>query len=93
MFTVVCRPETILFNASRYKRIYLIENNVDRKRIYANPSSYPNSSPNTNPKAQFCFRTDKMMSFFDQVFHIFWTLCLKIFYLKLTYLHILMMIR
>jgi len=35
----------------------------DRKRIYANPSSYPNP----NHKAQ-CFRTDEMTSFFDQVY-------------------------
>jgi len=54
----------------------LIENTFDRKRIYANPSSYPNanSNPNTNPnsdpnpKAQLCFRTDEMTSFFDQVY-------------------------
>jgi len=51
----------------------LIENTFDRKRIYANPNSYPNpnssSNPNTNPnpKAQLCFRTDEMTSFFDQV--------------------------
>jgi len=32
---------------------------LDRKRIYANPSS--------NPKAQLCFRTDEMTSFFDQM--------------------------
>jgi len=45
---------------------------LHRKRIYANPSSYPNSNPNTspnlNPKAQLCFRTDEMTSFFDQVY-------------------------
>jgi len=35
---------------------------LDRKRIYANPSSYPNS----NPKAQLCIRTDEMTSF-DQM--------------------------
>jgi len=29
--------------------LHLIENTFDRKRIYANPSSYPNSKPNTNP--------------------------------------------
>jgi len=29
--------------------LHLIENTFDRKRIYANPSSYPNSNPNTNP--------------------------------------------
>jgi len=48
---------------------------LDRKRIYANPSSYPNSNPSTNPnskpnpnpKAQLCFRTNEMTSFFDQV--------------------------
>jgi len=34
---------------------------LDRKRIYANPSSYSNR--NLNPKAQLCFRTDKMTSF------------------------------
>jgi len=59
----------------------MIEYTFDRKHIYANPSSYananpnPNSNPNTNPnsnpnpnrKAQLCFRTDKMTSFFDQV--------------------------
>jgi len=39
----------------------LIENTFDRKRIYANPSSYP------NPKAQLCFRTDEMTSFFHQM--------------------------
>jgi len=55
----------------------LIENTFDRKRIYANPSSYPNpnsnpktnlnsnSNPNPNPEAQLCFRTDEMTSFFD----------------------------
>jgi len=41
--------------------LHLIENKFDRKRIYANPSSYP------NPKAQLRFRTDEMTSFFDQV--------------------------
>jgi len=63
-----------------------MENTFDRKRIYANPSSYPkpnsnfnpntNSKPNSNPnsnsnpnlKAQLCFRTDEMTSFFDQVY-------------------------
>jgi len=44
--------------------LHLIENTFDRKRMYANPSSYPN----TNPKAQLCFRTDEMTSFFDQVY-------------------------
>jgi len=39
---------------------------LDRKRIYANSSAYPNSNPNRNPKAQLCFRTDEMTSFFDQ---------------------------
>jgi len=34
---------------------------LDRKRIYANHSSYP------KPKAQLCFRTDEMTSFFDQM--------------------------
>jgi len=44
----------------------VIENTFDQKRIYANPSSYPNlnSNPkynsnlnsNPNPKAQLCFR-------------------------------------
>jgi len=33
--------------------LHLLENTFDRKRIYANPSSYPNlnsnSKPNTNP--------------------------------------------
>jgi len=59
---------------------HLIENTFDRKRIYANPSSYPNPNlnsnsnsnpnpnPNPNPKVQLCFRTDEMSSFFDQVY-------------------------
>jgi len=57
--------------------LHLMENTFDRKRFYANPSSYPNlnsnsninpsSNPNPNPKAQLCFRTDKMTSFFDQM--------------------------
>jgi len=50
---------------------HLIESTFDRKRIYVNPSSYPNpnSNRNTNPnlKAQLCFQTDEMTSFFDQV--------------------------
>jgi len=37
--------------------LHLLENTFDRKRIYANPSSYP------NPKAQLCFRPDEMTSF------------------------------
>jgi len=51
---------------------------LDRKRIYANPSSYPNPksisnsntnpNPNSNPKAQLRFRTEEMTSFFDQVY-------------------------
>jgi len=49
----------------------LIENMFDRKRIYANPSTYPipnsNPNPNPNPKAQLCFQTDEMTSFFDQM--------------------------
>jgi len=48
----------------------------DQNRIYANPSSdpypnpntNPNSNPNPKPKAQLCFRTDEMTSFFDQVY-------------------------
>jgi len=60
--------------------LHLIENTFDRKRIYANPSSYPNPNSNSNrntnpnrnsnpnPKAQLCFRTDEMTSFFDQVY-------------------------
>jgi len=53
---------------------HLIKNTFDRKRIYANPSSYPNSNTNPNPnlspnpKAQLCFRTEEMTSFFDQVY-------------------------
>jgi len=35
---------------------------LDRKRIYANPSSY------LNPKVQLCFWTDEMTSFFNQVY-------------------------
>jgi len=52
----------------------LIENTFDRKRIYANPSPYPNSNPNTNPnlnpnsKGQLFLRTDEMTTFFDQVY-------------------------
>jgi len=57
--------------------LHLIENTFDRKRIYAYSSSYPNpnsnSKPNTNPnsnsnpspKAQLCFRTDEVTTFFD----------------------------
>jgi len=49
----------------------LSENTFDRKRIYANLSSYPNpnsnSNPNPNPKAQLRFSTDETTSFFDQV--------------------------
>jgi len=40
---------------------------LDQKRIYANPSSYPNSNRNANPKAQLCFQTNEMTSFFDQM--------------------------
>jgi len=29
--------------------LHLIENTFDRKRIYTNPSSYPNSNSNNNP--------------------------------------------
>jgi len=55
--------------------LHLIENTFDQKRIYANPSAYPNpnsnlkTNPNSNlnPKAQLRFRTDEMTSFFDQV--------------------------
>jgi len=43
--------------------LHLIENTFDRKRIYANPGSYPNP----NPKAQLCFQTDEMTSFINQV--------------------------
>jgi len=39
--------------------LHLIEITFDRKRIYANPNSYPNSNPYTNPKAQLCFQTDE----------------------------------
>jgi len=45
--------------------LHLIENTFDRKRIYANPNSYHNPNQNRNPKAQLCFRTDEMTSFFD----------------------------
>jgi len=63
-FSIEARFQLIFF------RIYAL----DRKRIYANPSSYPNlnSNPNINPnpkpKAQLCFRIDEITSFFDQVF-------------------------
>jgi len=52
----------------------MLENTFDRKRIYANPSSNPNSipNPNINPKAQYCFQTNEMTSFFEQVYR-----CLK----------------
>jgi len=43
-------------------QLHLIENTCDQKRIYANPSSYP------NPKARLCFRTVEMTSFFDPVY-------------------------
>jgi len=32
--------------------LHLIENTFDRKRIYANPSSYPNPNSNSPTKAQ-----------------------------------------
>jgi len=48
--------------------LYLLENTFDRKRIYANTSSNPNYNSNFNPKAQSCFRTDEMTSFFEQVY-------------------------
>jgi len=38
---------------------HLLENMFDRKRVSANPN------PNSNPKAQLCFRTDEMTSFFE----------------------------
>jgi len=61
----------IVIEITSQNLLHLIENTFDRKPIYTNPSSYPNSnsSPNTNPnlKAQLCFQTDEMTSFFDQV--------------------------
>jgi len=45
----------------------LIENTFDRKRIYTNSISYPNPNSNPNPKAELCFQTDEMTSFFDQM--------------------------
>jgi len=49
---------------------------LDRKRMYANPSSYPNSNCNLNPNVQLCFRTDEMTSFFDQVHDTFQWWCI-----------------
>jgi len=34
--------------APKMDLLHFIENTFDRKRIYANPSSYPNTNPNTN---------------------------------------------
>jgi len=61
----------------RRRRIYYTWSKtcLIEKRIYANPSFYPNSNPNTNtnpnsnpnPKAQLGFQTDEMTSFFDQM--------------------------
>jgi len=32
------------------------------------PAADAHANPNLNPKAQLCFRTDQMTSFFDQVY-------------------------
>jgi len=42
---------------------------LDRKRICANRSSYPNHNSNTT--AQLCFRNDEMTSFFDKMYQYF----------------------
>jgi len=41
---------------------------LDRKRIYANPSSYSNPNPNVQFIFRSCFRTDEITLFFDQVY-------------------------
>jgi len=70
------QPMILILHIKSRDLLYLIENTFDGKRIYANPSSYPNPkhnsnfNPNTNPnpKAQLCFRTDEMTSFFDDMY-------------------------
>jgi len=57
---------------------HLLENTFDQKRISTNPipnfNPIPNLNPNPsfipilNPKAQQCFRTDEMTSFFEKVY-------------------------
>jgi len=42
-----CFSMQVVTNKCFLRIQHLIENTFDRKRIYANPSSYPN--PNTNP--------------------------------------------
>jgi len=44
--------------------LHLPKNTFNRKRISAN--LIPNL--NSNPKAQLCFRTDEMTSFFEKVY-------------------------
>jgi len=55
----------------KWDLLHLIKNTFDRKRIYANPSFYPNSNsnpnpnfnPNPNPKAQLYFGLTKLHHF------------------------------
>jgi len=61
-FRVTVRVSGNTFSIKVFEQGILIENTFERKRIYANPSSYPNS------KAQLCFRTDEMTSFSDKVY-------------------------
>jgi len=37
------------FKCNEKDPLHLLENTIDRKRIYTNPSSYPSPNSNTNP--------------------------------------------
>jgi len=46
----------------------LFENMFDQKRISANPDPNAVANPNHIIKAHKCFRTDEMMSFFEEMY-------------------------
>jgi len=71
LYQIIWSNFRIELEASQNGLLHMLENTFDQKRIYANPSFNPSSNPSSNPKSNpeaQCFRTDEMMSFFEQVY-------------------------
>jgi len=69
---ILTRKNVLLWIYYTWSKTGLIENVFTlTPDLYPYPKSNPNTNPNLysnpNPKAQLCFRTDEIMSFFNQV--------------------------
>jgi len=49
LYSIVTNTDRPMYRLDLLHLIEIFENTFDWKRIYANPSSYPNCNPNTNP--------------------------------------------